>query len=51
MIPFVCLDLRKVAPGNYFFFGFPLNIPGAEACPIRAILAPSSAESGDTEER
>ena len=48
---FVCLDLRKVAPGNYFFFGFPLHIRGVEGCPIRAILAPSSAESGDTEER
>ena len=44
---FVCLDLRKVTPGIYFFFGFPLNIPGVEGFPVRAILAPSTAASAD----
>lgn len=32
------LDLRKVAPGKYFFICLPLNIPLAEGSPARAIL-------------
>ena len=32
------LDLRKVAPGKYFFICLPLNIPSAEGSPARAIL-------------
>ena len=44
---YVCLDLRRITPGNYFFFGFPLNILGVEGFPVRAILAPSTAESVD----
>lgn len=32
------LYLRNVKPGRYFFIGLPLNIRGAEASPVRAVL-------------
>ena len=35
---FVCLDLSKVQPGRYNFFGFPLRLTKAEASPVRALL-------------
>ncbi|MDA1312443.1 MAG: cyclase family protein [Acidobacteria bacterium] len=35
---FVCLDLADVEPGEYSFSAFPLNIPGLEGSPVRALL-------------
>lgn len=32
------LDLRKIAPGKYFFAGLPLKISGIDGCPARAVL-------------
>lgn len=32
------LDLEAVVPGSYGLMALPLNIPGAEAAPVRAIL-------------
>jgi arylformamidase len=42
------LDLRSVEPGAYHLVALPLNIPGAEGAPIRAILsrAPLAATNG-----
>ena len=36
---FVCLNLAGIQPGEYWFTGLPLPIPGLEGCPVRAILA------------
>ena len=35
---FVCLDLSRVQPGQFMFFGFPLLLEKVEASPVRAIL-------------
>jgi arylformamidase len=35
---FVCLDLRDILPGEYWFAGLPLRINQLEGCPVRAIL-------------
>lgn len=32
------LDLRNVAPGEYYLTAFPLNVAGLDAAPIRAVL-------------
>ncbi|MEI6157040.1 MAG: cyclase family protein, partial [Atribacterota bacterium] len=32
------LDLRRVTPGKYYFFAFPLKIKGADGSPVRALL-------------
>ncbi len=38
IVIFEGLDLSKVAGGNYFFTGLPLNVVGAEGTPARAVL-------------
>lgn len=35
------LDLSKVRPGNYLFFGLPLRIEGIDGAPARCILIPN----------
>ena len=35
---YLCLDLRRVSPGDYTFCGFPLPLENAEASPVRALL-------------
>ncbi len=35
---FVCLDLRRTAPGQYYLCAFPLNAPGLDGMPVRALL-------------
>jgi arylformamidase len=37
------LDLSSVSPGRYVLMAFPLKIPGADAAPVRAVLAPEDA--------
>jgi len=37
---YVCLDLRKVEPGTYYFIGLPLSFSEVEASPVRAVLFP-----------
>ncbi len=32
------LDLHKIVPNRYLFFGFPLKLEGAEGAPVRAVL-------------
>lgn len=39
------LDLRKVSSGNYLLIALPLRLIGAEASPVRAILAPLDPKS------
>ena len=34
------LFLKNVSEGKYIFYCFPLNVYGADACPVRAILEP-----------
>ena len=34
----VCLDLREVSPGEYFYACLPLRLPAAEGAPVRAVL-------------
>ncbi|MGD1895092.1 MAG: cyclase family protein [Cyclobacteriaceae bacterium] len=38
---YVCLDLRKVDPGPYYFMGLPLALSEVEASPVRAVLFPT----------
>lgn len=35
------LDLSKVRPGNYIFFGLPLRLEGADGAPARCVLIPN----------
>ncbi|MFN8581541.1 MAG: cyclase family protein [Gemmatimonadaceae bacterium] len=34
------LDLRGVAPGDYYLVALPLKVAGADAAPVRAVLEP-----------
>lgn len=35
------LDLSKVRPGNYIFFGLPLKLEGIDGAPARCVLMPN----------
>ena len=35
------LDLSKVRPGNYLFFGLPLRLEGVDGAPARCVLIPN----------
>ena len=47
LLVYVCLDLAAIPAGDdYQFFGLPLRLDGAEACPVRALATRRRAARG-----